>query len=66
VRDATGPACDLAAGCLTASGQPGIIAREGMNIDFAQGELYSPKRCLSLFFTNDPARAQVAQAQWGD
>jgi len=54
---------DLATGRLSASDQPGIIAREGRNIDSVQQEPHPHKGRLSPFFTNAPARAPVAQAQ---
>ena len=37
------------------------FAREGMIIDSVQQEPHSPVERRSLFFTNDPVRAPVAQ-----
>jgi hypothetical protein len=54
---------EIASGRLSANDQPGIIAREGVTIYSVQHEPHSPEEHLSLFFTNDPARAPVAQAE---
>ena len=49
--------CDLATGRLSASSsddEPGLIAREGMNIDSVQQEPHSSKEHLLVFVTIKP------------
>ena len=54
MRGATGATVEIAAGRLSADDQPGIIVREGMNIDSVQQEPHSPHERLLLFFTVEP------------